>query len=135
MLLKVTFTLPSEVDRGTLVAAAVPDAKSEPKIDTNDPGATGCPVAKLAPFKTPPAETEGCAYAAKPKVKVVRVRRKKDRILSIVERVSLRTNSQSEEFTNAKVSECPPASVSLPRLSLHLARPPNPPRVRLRRAA
>jgi hypothetical protein len=56
-----------------------------PKIETNDPGATGWPVAKLAPFKTPPDETEVCAFAAIAREKVARIAIEMARITSIVE--------------------------------------------------
>jgi hypothetical protein len=62
-LLNVTLTPPRVVESGTLAAEAVVEAKFVPKIETSDPGATGCPFAKLAPFTTPPWATV-CPYAA-----------------------------------------------------------------------
>src|SRR5436305_474485 len=48
------------VGSGTEFTFAVVSAISLPKIETSDPGATG-PAAKLAPFTTPPAATDGTA--------------------------------------------------------------------------
>ena len=46
--MKVTFTSVSVVENGTELAVAVEDARFVPKIETSDPGATGCPLMKLA---------------------------------------------------------------------------------------
>src|ERR1700690_1159684 len=58
----VTVTPPKLVDKGMVSAVASLLTSPVPKIDTRLPGDTGCPLAKLAPFRTPPATTVGvCA--------------------------------------------------------------------------
>ncbi len=54
MPLNVTETFDSEVESGMEFARALPDARFVPKIETREPGATACPLTKLAPFRTPP---------------------------------------------------------------------------------
>src|SRR5579883_1139616 len=55
--LKVTEVPPSEVDSGTVLAVASPEAKFVPKIETIEPGATGW--RKLAASTTPLSLTFG----------------------------------------------------------------------------
>jgi hypothetical protein len=94
MLLKVTLTPPSDVESGTVVAAELVEARFVPKMETNDPGATGCPVAKLAPFKTPPDATEGvdCAYAAKLREREAKKEIERVRMTLIVEDIRSQTD-------------------------------------------
>src|SRR3954465_12353029 len=61
MLLILTETLLSVVDRGTVSFCVSPDARPDPKMDTREPGATACPLVKLAPFNTPPGVIAGWA--------------------------------------------------------------------------
>ena len=49
------------VGNGSWVAVAVPGAKFVPNTDTSEPGLREAGVAKLAPFKTPPAWIVGVA--------------------------------------------------------------------------
>ena len=62
----VTVTLPSDVEKGTVLALAVCDASDEPKIENNDPGASGGPW-KLAEFTTPPDMIVGGVFCAEAK--------------------------------------------------------------------
>src|SRR6202046_2735402 len=58
----VTVTPPRVVEKGMVAAVASLLTNPVPKIDTRPPGDTGCPFAKLAPFRTPPSTTVGvCA--------------------------------------------------------------------------
>ena len=59
MLLNITVTAPSDVERGMESAWARLVARFVPKIETREPGATPWLVAKLAAFSTPPDATTG----------------------------------------------------------------------------
>ena len=59
MPLKVTLTPPRELGRGIEPAAACEEVSPEPKMETRDPGATGCPRARVAALTTPPSATDG----------------------------------------------------------------------------
>jgi hypothetical protein len=59
MLLNITVTAPSDVERGMVSAWARLVARLVPKIETKEPGATPWLVAKLAAFSTPPDATTG----------------------------------------------------------------------------
>src|SRR4051812_2462185 len=59
MPLNVTETFESDVDNGTESACASAPARLSPKMETIEPGATGTPPAKLAPFTMPPSVTDG----------------------------------------------------------------------------
>src|SRR5260370_782855 len=59
-LLNVTETPPSEAVSGIVSACDIPDARFDPKIDTIDPGVTGTPGVKLAPFTVLELVITGC---------------------------------------------------------------------------